>query len=379
MSTLQHIRTFVDDQQCLVCITMSDGSFGWGATAPFDSDVTAILLHRHLAPILLGQSPLDHDILIDRAWRKGYKFVGSHLARALGGLDAALWDWRGRLEGKAVCELLGSTVKPVRAYASSMRRDNSADDELDRLRRAIDRSGYDAIKVKVGHRLGQEHALNKELAVSRTDVLIDSLARHFVPAGIACFADANGCFDSVADALDMSTRLGHAGFVHFEEPCPYWDIESAARVTQASPIPTAGGEQDFCPQQFKRIIDQRAFNILQPDVGYCGGFTRALRVARTAITAGMSVLPHSSNFSPMLLYAAHLQLALKQPQARVETTIDLSPWCENTYEPMPFVRDGHLHIPEGPGWGITPTARWKGQARCSESTTTSTSAGQRPD
>ena len=57
------------------------------------------------------------------SFEREHKFPGSYLYRAIGGIDTALWDLRGRVEGKSVCELLGGTPRPLRAYASSMKRD----------------------------------------------------------------------------------------------------------------------------------------------------------------------------------------------------------------------------------------------------------------
>ena len=62
-----------------------------------------------------------------------HKYPGSYLRRAMAGLDTALWDLRGRLEDKPVVALLGGSPGPLRAYASSMRRDITPEDEAARL------------------------------------------------------------------------------------------------------------------------------------------------------------------------------------------------------------------------------------------------------
>lgn len=63
-------------------------------------------------------SPGCIDELVDRVCDREHKFPGSHLCRALCGLDTALWDLHGKLRGKGVCELLRGTPRPLRAYAS---------------------------------------------------------------------------------------------------------------------------------------------------------------------------------------------------------------------------------------------------------------------
>ena len=98
------------------------------------------MLHRQVAPHALGADPLDVDVLVDRIPEAEHKFPGSYLRRAMGGLDTALWDLRGKVEGKSVCELLGGTPRPIRVYGSSMRRDIAPRDEAERLVRLRDDS-----------------------------------------------------------------------------------------------------------------------------------------------------------------------------------------------------------------------------------------------
>ena len=85
-----------------------------------------------------------------------YKFPGSYTCRALTGLDTALWDRRGKLESKSVCELLGGTPRPFPVYGSSMRRDITPEDEATRLARLRDEKGFRAFKVRVGKVCGHD-------------------------------------------------------------------------------------------------------------------------------------------------------------------------------------------------------------------------------
>src|SRR5690606_19599472 len=120
---IQRIETFCTEYIGVVRVTASDGSFGWGQVATYYADITCEILHRQVAPYTLGQDPFDIEGLGERVFEKELKFPGSHLYRAIGGIDTALWDLRGRREGKSVCELLGGRPGKLRAYASSMKRD----------------------------------------------------------------------------------------------------------------------------------------------------------------------------------------------------------------------------------------------------------------
>src|SRR6202158_5434093 len=103
--------------------------------APYQADITALVLHPHIAPHALGEQADAIEGLVARIPEREHKFPGSHLYRALAGLDTALWDLRGKRAGKGVCELLGGTPRPYPVYASSMRRDISPAEEAERLAR----------------------------------------------------------------------------------------------------------------------------------------------------------------------------------------------------------------------------------------------------
>ena len=73
----------------------------------------------------------------------------------MAGVDTAIWDLRGKQAGKPVASLLGGTPGPVRAYASSMKRDITPADEADRLKALRDAHGFDAFKVRAGAEVGR--------------------------------------------------------------------------------------------------------------------------------------------------------------------------------------------------------------------------------
>ena len=120
---IRALETFSNTFVGFVRATADDGSVGWGQVSTYNADITTQVFHRQVAPWALGEDALDIDALVDRIVEKEHKFPGSYLRRALSGLDTALWDLRGRLEGKPVCALIGGTPGRLRAYASSMRRD----------------------------------------------------------------------------------------------------------------------------------------------------------------------------------------------------------------------------------------------------------------
>src|SRR5210317_2256155 len=114
---IKKLETFANKAVGFVRVTADTGDIGWGQVSTYHSDITAQVFHRQVAPHALGKPAYDFDDLLDRITEREHKFPGSYLRRAMAGLDTALWDLRGRVEGKPVTELLGGTPGPLRAYA----------------------------------------------------------------------------------------------------------------------------------------------------------------------------------------------------------------------------------------------------------------------
>jgi len=285
-----------------------------------------------------------------------HKFPGSYRCRALAGLDTALWDLRGRLEGKPVVELLGARPRQLRAYASSMRRDITPEQEAARLVRLRDEQGFDAFKWRVGAECGRDI----DEWPGRTEAIVPHVARA-LGAGAAKLVDANSGF-SPRRAIEVGRLLEAEGIGHYEEPCPYWKLEQTRSVTQALDLDVTGGEQDWDLATWQRMIDMRAVDIVQPDIMYMGGIARTLEVVRMAAAANMPVTPHSANLSLVTICTMHLLGAIANPGKYLELSIegsDYYPWQEGLFRGDPFaVRDGRVTIPAEPGWGVEIEPRW---------------------
>ena len=168
------IETFYNEYVGFVRVTAEDGSIGWGQLSTYNSDITQQVLHRQVVPWVLGHdvsSPKKLDDLIDLVTEKEHKFPGSYLRRALAGFDTAIWDWYGRRQEKPVADLLGGSAGKVRAYASSMRRDITPQDEADRMCNLRDQYGFDAFKVRAGAEVGR----NRDEWPGRTESIIQTM------------------------------------------------------------------------------------------------------------------------------------------------------------------------------------------------------------
>ena len=135
---IARLESFTTPEVGFVRLTTDGGETGWGQMSTYHADITAQVLHRQVAPWVLGRRIDGDDPVADFldlaafVHEREHKYPGSYVRRALAGVDTALWDLLGRMAGKPVATLIGGGPGRVRAYASSMKRDITPEDEADR-------------------------------------------------------------------------------------------------------------------------------------------------------------------------------------------------------------------------------------------------------
>lgn len=355
---IRRIETFCTQYAGLVRVAADSGQEGWGQVSTYHADISALVLHRQVAPHALGADVAELSLveqLTETVLAREHKFPGSHLCRAVGGLETALWDLHGKLQQKTVCELLGGTPRPFRAYASSMRRDISPEEEAKRFLQLQNDNGFDAFKFRVGKECGQD----QDEWQGRTEKIIPEM-RRALGDNVALLADANSCY-SPARAIEVGRMLEDSGICHFEEPCPYWRPDWTQQATRALSVDVCGGEQDNNLALWQYMIEGGVMNVAQPDICYLGGMFRTLKVAEMARRVSMPVTPHCANLSLVTVFTLHLMGALPNAGPYLEFSIEddsYYPWQYGIYDPMPEVINGKAQVSGAPGWGIEPRQEW---------------------
>ena len=279
---IRKLETFCNEFVGFVRVTADTGDQGWGQVSTYNADITCEIFHRQVARHALGTDALDFADTLELINEREHKYPGSYLRRAMTGLDTALLDLRGKIEGKPVTALFGGTPGKLRAYASSMKRDITPKDEAKRLCRLRDEKGFDAFKWRVGAECGRD----RDEWPGRTEEIVPTVSRA-LGDGVAKLVDANSCY-SPKRAIEVGRLLEAEGIGHFEEPCPYWEFAQTKEVADALSIDVTGGEQDCEFTAWQTMIGMRAVDVVQPDVMYLGGMLRTLRVCRMAETGGPS-------------------------------------------------------------------------------------------
>ena len=354
---IKRIETFSNEFVGFTRVTDDTGATGWGQMSTYHSDITALIVHRQVAPWTLGREIDDLDDHMNLIQEREHKFPGSYICRAMGGLETAIWDLRGKAAGKPVVSLLGGSPGKIRAYASSMKRDITPRDEAERFRRLRGEFGFDAFKFRIGAEVGR----GKDEWEGRTEEIVPTISKAFKGEDVALLVDANSCY-SPAQAIEYGRMLAANGISHFEEPCPYWELEQTREVTKALDIDVTGGEQDCQIPIWKQMIDMRAVDVVQPDVMYMGGIGRTMQVARMAEAAGLPVTPHCANLSMVTLFTMHLMRAIPNAGKYLEFSIegaDYYPWQQDLFVRDPYtIVDGMADVTDAPGWGVEINPEW---------------------
>lgn len=326
----------------LVKISTDAGIVGWGETANLPG-VRAIM--NELGTTLVGRNPLEHRKIWREIWGPNF---GNGLA--VGALDMALHDVRGKALNLSVAEMYGGRLRDrVPAYAAAMNYTEGVDPEKQYPDEAagLVKKGFKAMKMRLGGL-----PMKRDLETAR-------LVREAVGPDIKLLVDGNGAY-SLGTAIRFGKELEKLGYYFFEEPLPQLEYAGYSELTDKLDIPIAGGECIGSRGQAKELIARRAFRIIQPDVSLCGGIAECLFIAEVARQWGMMCFPHC--WGGALVIAATLQVLSLLPDASWARTTE-SPHLElDVYEnpfrqqvvtkPIEIQKDGLVDIPSGPGLGV---------------------------
>jgi L-alanine-DL-glutamate epimerase-like enolase superfamily enzyme len=265
------------------------------------------------------------------------------------------------LADKPVTELLGGSAGTLRAYASSMKREITPEQEAERMKRLQAEFGFDAFKFRVGSECGHD----RDEWEGRTEAIVPAM-RKALGDDAELMVDGNSCY-SPNRAIEVGHMLEHHGITHFEEPCPYWEMEQTRQVTAALALDVTGGEQDWDLKHWQRMMEMQAVNIIQPDVLYMGGMNKTLQVAAMGDEAGYPCTPHCANLSMVTLFTMHLLRAIPNAGKYLEFSIegaDYYPWQQDLFVENPYViTAGQATVTEAPGWGVEVNPEWLGRSQ----------------
>jgi L-alanine-DL-glutamate epimerase-like enolase superfamily enzyme len=310
-----------------------------------------------LREMLIGADPLGTEDL----WERMY--VGSAMngrrgavINAIGALDIALHDLRGKALGKPCHALLGSPVRDYVVPYASLQPETSSFEEyrdsmVDWARRAVG-VGFCAVKAEVT--LGGPYAHNglREPWERSTEVL--AATRAAIGPDVDLLVDVQYAFPDADTALRVLDDWREFELVFVETPLWPDDLNGYRRLTSEQPIPIAAGEWLTTRFEHLDLMDRGGVQVVQPDIGRVGGLTEAARVCALAEERGRRIVPHLWKTGISIAAAVHL--------AAVTAACDYVEFLPAELSESGLRRDlvaqelemvdGVIALPDAPGLGV---------------------------
>lgn len=319
----------------VVEIEADDGTVGFAVTTA--GELGAFIVEKHLARFVEGARVTDIEKIWDQMYRStlfyGRKGV---VLNAISAVDLALYDLLGKIRQEPVYALLGGPVRDeLTMYATGARPD------------VAKKLGFIGGKMPLHHGPAEgEEGLRKNLEMIRD-------MREKVGDDFWLMLD---CWMSLD--LEYATRLAHGAAEYnlkwIEEALPpddYWGYAKLKKQVPPQMLVTTG-EHEATRWGFKLLLDMDCADILQPDVGWCGGITELLKISAMADANGALVIPHGSS-----VYSYHF--VITRTNSPFAEFLMMHPTAEEVvpmFSPMllgePVPVNGKLKVPDAPGFGV---------------------------
>ena len=294
-----------------------------------------------LKQLLMGEDPFETE----RLWAKMYRanIYGGRFGagfHAMSGVDMALWDIKGKKLGLPVWKLLGGGFRDkIRCYASSLFGE-TPEATRDLARRYRD-MGFTAVKFGWAP-MGRDAA---------TDVALVAKAREGLGDSPDLMIDAGLVWDAKI-AIQRAKAFSEYNIFWLEEPLAPDDYAGYRKLTQATEVRIAAGEEESGRQTFRRLIVEGGIDVVQVDLTRCGGFTEAMKIAALAADYGLPVANHG--FTTYINVAAALHWLNSVPNALIAEFVaqEGTTLREHLTRKPIRAKDGFLPIPQEPGLGM---------------------------
>jgi galactonate dehydratase len=333
------------------------GLIGLGETYP-DPSVEAAVVHRRLAPVLLGRDPSQ----IDRLWLDMFDKVnfqgwaGAEM-RAISAVDMALWDLSGKALGVPVYQLLGGASRErIRIY-------NTCYDYFDfcalpvELARDLLANGIRAMKIWPFDAIAKE-TRGQYITAAQLRQGCEPLRKIRAEFGddIDVAMEFHGYWN-LPSAIRIARALEELEPMWLEEMLPQDNLAVYAELAAATTLPLCVSERLMTRWGFRELLANGAAQYVMPDAAWCGGISEVKKIATAAETQYRPIAPH--NCGGPVLHAASLHLAANLPNLFILETVrrhygeEYRGVITRTYD---SVAEGEMPLPEGPGLGVELTA-----------------------
>ena len=329
---------------------------------------------RDLATLIIGMDPLDSEVIWDKLYKSTFwgQNGGPVVFSGISALDIALWDIKGKYFRVPIYKLLGGKRRDnLRTYASQLQFGWSDHAEtlttLDEYREVSKKAvaeGYDAIKIDFftyapedGRRYTDEDC-TRLLSPKLVDVVESRVAavREAIGPNVDIIMENHSRPDAQS-AVQLGRAVQKYNIFYFEEPNTP-NPKTAKFISSKLSMPIAHGERVYSRWQYAPFFEDQSIQVIQPDLGNCGGLTEGKKICDMAYVYDISVQAHVCA-SPLSTAAAlHLEAVIPNFVIHEHHVFNLHEYnrelCTVDLQPV----NGRFKVPEEPGLGaeISPWA-----------------------
>ncbi len=317
-------------------------------------------------PILIGQNVDD----IPELWRRMYH-CGNFWCRVglgaivLNGIEAALWDLKGKLLDQPVHALLGGVkFDRLPCYATG----GPSNYPKEKLGQKIDHYfslGFRGIKVGAGSFTAGKGWYMPMDPAEAADFESDKAAFMRQHAGPDAWLMMDGHMGNNPKAtwtLEVAKAVTKAlepfNLVFYEEPLHYTNPWGYAELCKSTTVPIAGGECLTASYEWRVFVEQDCFDIGQPDASFTGGLSEFMAVAKMLEARGRKIATHAWGAGGSLMQNVHCGFAAANTRI-LEIAPDYAGLHSEVIDGGLVIKDGHVLPPDRPGLGIVLTDETK--------------------
>lgn len=312
---------------------------------------------KNFKRILIGADPQNIEPLYNRMIGAASNRYAIGLS-AIGGIEAALWDLKGKMLGVPICQLLGGKYRDrIRLYADvGHGRSNTPEGWAQRIREGV-ADGYKAIKFDIDNSANElrQDAVNRELSIAEFYKMVSlvTAAREEVGYKIDLCIDCHALF-SVNSAIRLAQALEPLDLMFLEDPVPNDNVEAMAKVSESTSIPICTGEFLYRRDGFKDLIQRQACDMLHVDVSGTGGILETKKIADLADLYYMPFASHNITSPVGIAASAHVCAAVRNfVVMELPYHADQVPWrWDLVTSNKPLIQENMFAIPDKPGLGV---------------------------
>jgi L-alanine-DL-glutamate epimerase-like enolase superfamily enzyme len=359
----------------VIRIDTNQGIYGLGEVRDQGSWRFALFLKSRI----LGMNPCNVEQIFKRI--KQFGFHG----RQGGGVCAvemALWDIAGKAYNVPAYQLLGGKYRDkVRLYADTPQGNNEAE-FVARVEKRLKEQGFTFMKMDFGIELlknvpntasnsnfwdigrqwtnepmsygAAEHPMTQiQLTDKGLEILANrvALVREKMGYDIPLASDHYGHFDH-NNAIRLGKAVEKYRLAWLEDLIPWKFTDHWKIISDAIETPTTTGEDIYLKEDFIKLIDARAIDIVHPDLATSGGLLETKKIGDYAEEKGVAMAMHFAGTPVSFMANVHCAAATQNFMALEHHSVDVDYWIGLVKTKKPFIEKGYAIVPEAPGLGV---------------------------